>query len=163
MGAPLASVLNTDDIWIESEVFEKDLAKVRVGQAVALTADAVPGKTFTGRIAYIGGEVNEKTRAVKVRTVVANPGELLKPNMFVRVLLGTEGGSVLLVPRAALQEDGMELVVFVKESEDSYRRVAVEVGTTIGDQVVVLRGLKPGQSVVTTGSYQLLALGKKGA
>jgi RND family efflux transporter MFP subunit len=161
-GAPLATILNTDDIWVQSEVFEKDLARVRVGQTVAIAADAVPGQTFTGRIAYIGGEVNEKTRAVKVRTVIANPGERLKPNMFVRVLLGSGGGSALLVPRAALQEDGTDSVVFVKESEDSYRRIVVEVGTTIGDQVVVRKGLKAGQSVVTTGSYQLLALAKKG-
>ena len=161
-GAPLASVLNTDDIWIESEVFEKDLSKVRVGQSVAIAADAVPGKTFAGRIAYIGGEVNEQTRAVKVRTVVANPGELLKPNMFVRVLLGAGGGQSLLIPRSALQEEGSESIVFVKESEDSYRRIVVEPGQTLGENIVILKGLKPGQSVVTTGSYQLLSLAKKG-
>lgn len=161
-GAPLASVLNTDDIWIESQVFEKDLPRVRVGQAVTIAADAVPSKTFAGRIAYIGGEVNEQTRAVKVRTVVANPGELLKPNMFVRVLLGAGGGQSLLIPRSALQEEGAESVVFIKESEDSYRRVVVERGQTLGENIVILKGLKPGQSVVTTGSYQLLSLAKKG-
>jgi RND family efflux transporter MFP subunit len=161
-GAPLASVLNTDDVWIESEVFEKDLSKVRVGQAVMIAADAVPGKTFTGRIAYIGGEVNNQTRAVKVRTVVSNPEELLKPNMFVQVLLGAGGGQSLLIPRSALQEDVSESIVFVKESEDSYRRVVVERGQTLGENIVILKGLKPGQSVVTTGSYQLLSLAKKG-
>ena len=83
-GQPLASILNAGVVWVESDVFEKDLPRIRVGQAVTIIADAVPGREFLGRISYIGGEVNVESRAVRIRTVVNNPGEVLKPNMFAR-------------------------------------------------------------------------------
>jgi RND family efflux transporter MFP subunit len=157
-GAPLATILNTDDIWVESDVFEHDLSRIRVGQTVTVVADAVPDRTFTGRIAHIGGEVDASTRAIRVRTVLVNPGELLKPNMFVRVLVGSGTAGAALIPRTAVQEDGAEQVVFIRESEDSFRRVVVTIGQPLGSRVVILSGLKPGQNIVTTGSYQLLSL-----
>ena len=161
-GQELASVLNTDTVWVESDVFEKDLPKVRVGQRVAIAADAVPGRTFTGSISYIGGQVHPETRAVRVRTVVSNKGEILKPNMFVRVLIAAAGaGEAVTVPQAAVQENGGEQVVFVEEAPGAYRRRAVRVGPMLGDQVVVESGLLPGEKVVTKGAYQLLSQVKK--
>lgn len=118
----------------------------------------MPGRTFTGRIAHIGAEVDASTRAIRVRTVLVNPSELLKPNMFVRVLVGSGTAGAALIPRTAVQEDGAEQVVFIRESEDSFRRVVVTLGQTLGSRVVILSGLKPGQNMVTTGSYQLLSL-----
>ncbi len=160
-GQTLARILNTDSVWVESDVFEKDLPQVRVGQAVTIAADAVPGRTFQGRISYIGGAVNPETRAVRVRTAVTNPGEVLKPNMFVRVLVGAGRGRAILVPQEAVQEDGNEQVVFIQEGE-GYRRRAVRIGATLGDMAVIEGGLKAGDKVVTQGAYQLLALAKKG-
>jgi hypothetical protein len=105
--------------------------------------------------------VNPETRAVRVRTVVNNAGERLKPNMFARVLIGAGTGDSLLVPQEAVQEDGAEQVVFVQEG-DGYRRTVVRVGATMGDMAVVTSGLKAGDRVVTQGAYQLLAVAKKG-
>jgi membrane fusion protein, heavy metal efflux system len=160
-GQPLATLLNTHSVWVESDVFEKDLSRIRVGQRVAIGADAVPGRTFEGTISYIGGEVNPETRAVRVRTVVSNPGEILKPNMFVRVVIASGSGRAVTVPQAALQEQGGEPVVFVAESEGAYRRRVVRAGPVLGDQVVIEAGVKPGERVVTRGSYQLLAKVRK--
>lgn len=156
-GEPLCTILNASSVWIESDVFEKDLPRIRVGQQVAISAEAVPGRTFGGTITYIGGEVNPQTRAVRVRTVVQNPGEVLKPNMFVRVIIASGSGSAVVVPSAALQEQGGEQVVFLKQSEDAYKRTAVKVGPTLGDQVVIESGVKAGDQVVVQGAYQLLA------
>jgi cobalt-zinc-cadmium efflux system membrane fusion protein len=160
-GQTLATIVNTATVWVESDVFEKDLPRIRVGQRVAIGADAVPGRTFEGTISYIGGEVNPETRAVRVRTVVPNRGELLKPNMFVRVVIASGRGSAVTVPQAALQEQGGEPVVFVAESEGAYRRRVVQAGPVLGDQVVIEAGVKAGERVVTHGSYQLLAKVRK--
>jgi membrane fusion protein, heavy metal efflux system len=156
-GQTLCTLLNAGTVWVESDVFEKDLPRVRLGQRVTLATDAVPGRTFQGTINYIGSEVNPETRAVRVRTVVPNPGEVLKPNMFVRVMIASGSGSVLTVPQAAVQEADGEHVVFIEEAPGAYRRRIVHTGTTLGDQVVIEDGLKPGDRIVTRGAYQLLA------
>ncbi len=160
-GEALATVLNTELVWVESDVFEMDLPRIRVGRRVSIGADAAPGRIFGGTISYIGGEVNPDSRAVRVRTAVSNPGEVLKPNMFVRVIIASGGGTAVTIPLAALQEQGGEQVVFVAESADGYRRRVVRVGPVLGDQVVIESGVKPGERVVTQGSYQLLAKARK--
>jgi membrane fusion protein, heavy metal efflux system len=162
-GEVLATVLNTDTVWVESDVFEKDLARVRIGQKVLVTADALPNRTFPGTVNYVGAEVDPQTRAVRIRTVVPNPGELLKPNMFVRALIGTGGGEgTVTVPAEAVQEDGAAQIVFIEEAPGQYRRRAVKVGAKLGGQVAVQSGLLPGEKVVTNGAYQLLAKAKGG-
>jgi RND family efflux transporter MFP subunit len=161
-GQTLCTILNAASVWVESNIFEKELPRVRAGQRVAIVADAVPGRTFQGTVGYIGGEVNPETRAVRVRTVVPNPDERLKPNMFVRVMIGAGTGTTLTVPVEALHEEGGEQLVFVQEATGAYRRRQVRVGASLGDQVVVETGLKPGERVVTQGSYQLLAESRKG-
>ena len=132
-----------------------------MGQRVTIGADAVPGRTFEGSISYIGGEVNPQTRAVRVRTVVANPREMLKPNMFARVVIASGRSRAVLAPVQALQEKGGETSVFVEEAAGMYRRRVVQPGPTLGDQVVIEAGVKPGEKVVTAGSYQLLAKVRK--
>ncbi len=161
-GDLLCRVLNAQTVWIEGDVFERDLAKVRVGQPVKVTADALPGKTFPGVVEYIAGEVNPESRAVKVRTVVRQQGHLLKPNMFARVVLSDGGSSMVAVPAEAVQEDGAASVVFVVAEEGSYRRTEVGVAGTLGERVLISSGLNPGDKVVTQGAYQLLAKAKGG-
>lgn len=160
-GEPLAVIVNTNSVWVESNVFEKDLPRIRVGQRISIASDAIPGRTFDGSISYISHDVDPATRAVQVRTVVPNPNELLKPNMFVRVIIASGRGNAVTVPQDAVQEQGGEQVVFVAEGGESYRRRTVRVGPVLGDQVVIESGLKAGERVVTQGSYQLLARVRK--
>jgi multidrug efflux pump subunit AcrA (membrane-fusion protein) len=161
-GDVLARVLNTSTVWIEGDVFEKDLAKVRVGQPVTVSADALPGRTFQGTVDYIAAEVNTQSRAVRVRTVVKQSDELLKPNMFARMILGGGGEGMVAVPAVAIQEDAGSQVVFVEAEPGSYRRTVVQVASTLGDRVLISQGLGAGDKVVTQGSYQLLAKAKGG-
>ncbi len=161
-GQVLCTILNTGSLWVETDVFEKDVARIRLGLRVSIGADAVPGRTFDGVVGYIGGEVNPETRAVRVRTVVANPGGALKPNMFVRVAIGASGSAATVtIPEEAVQEEGGEHVVFVVEGE-GYRRRIIQLSGNLGDRVIVKSGLKPGDTVVTQGAYQLLAHARKG-
>jgi cobalt-zinc-cadmium efflux system membrane fusion protein len=163
-GATLATILNTSTVWIEGDVFERDLQRVQVGQPVSVTTDAAPGQTFQGSDEYISGDVNPDTRAVRVRTVVRQARKVLKPNMFARVILGTAGASAALVsvPVEAVQEDAGSQIVFVETEPGSYRRTVVQVASTAGDRVLLSSGVKQGDKVVTQGAYQLLAKAKGG-
>lgn len=161
-GEVLATLLNTDSVWIESDVFERELQRIRTGQEVSIVAEALPNRTIGGRIAYIGAEVNPETRSVKVRTVVHQRQELLKPNMFVRVVIAFGSGSDLTVPTAAIQDDSGTPVVFVESELGSYVRTVVQLGSGLGDRTIISSGLKAGDKVVTQGAYQLLAKAKGG-
>jgi cobalt-zinc-cadmium efflux system membrane fusion protein len=156
-GQALAAIRDTATVWVESDVFEGDLSRVRVGQRVSVAADAIPGRTFNGTVAVVGSEVHPETRAVRVRTVVANSGGWLKPNMFARVRLATGGPGAVVVPREALQEDGGAQVLFVEEAPGVYRRRPVRAGEALGESVVIVTGVRAGEKVVTRGAYQLLA------
>ncbi|MBV6457322.1 MAG: Multidrug resistance protein MdtA [Fimbriimonadaceae bacterium] len=158
VGQELYELLNADVVWVLSDVYEADIPKVRIGQKVEVVADALPGRTYPGEVAFVHNEVDEKTRTTKVRIVVGNPGERLKQNMFVRVQLGTGGRGQTLVPTAAVQTTGGVSVVFVEEVHGTYRRTVVQTGGTLGDRTIVLSGLEPGKKVVTDGAYQLAGM-----
>jgi cobalt-zinc-cadmium efflux system membrane fusion protein len=162
IGEQLYDLLNADVVWILSDVYERDLQNVRIGQRVSVVADAIPNRTYAGEIAFVHNEVDEKTRTTKVRIVVDNAGEQLKQNMFVRVQLGTGRGSELLVPTAAVQNSGGQSIVFVEEVHGTYRRTVVQTGGNLGDKTIIKSGLESGKKVVTDGAYQLIAMGGGG-
>lgn len=158
LGQELYDLLNAEVVWVLSDVYELDIPKVRIGQKVEVVADALPGRTYPGEIAFVHNEVDELTRTTKVRVVVTNPGERLKQNMFVRVQLGTGSGSQTLVPTSAVQTTSGVSVVFVEEMPGTYRRTIVQIGGTLGNRTVIKSGLRSGAKVVTDGAYQLAAL-----
>lgn len=158
IGQQLYDLLNAKIVWVLSDVYEVDIPKVRIGQRVEVVADALPGRPYPGEVAFIHNEVDEKTRTTKVRVIVANPGERLKQNMFVRVQLGTGFGGQTLVPTAAVQTTGGVSVVFVEEVHGTYRRTVVQTAGTLGNRTIIKSGLEPGKKVVTDGAYQLIAM-----
>lgn len=158
IGQQLYDLLNADIVWVLSDIYERDIPKVRIGQKVEVVADALPGRFYVGEVAFIHNEVDEQTRTTKVRVVVDNEGERLKQNMFVRVMLGTGTGSQILVPTAAVQTTAGISVVFVEEVPGTYRRTTVQVIGTLGDRTIVKGELAKGKKVVTDGAYQLAAM-----
>lgn len=163
IGQELYDLLNAEVVWVLSDLYETDIQKVRIGQKVEVVADALPGQSYVGEVAFIHNEVDEKTRTTKVRIVVGNPGERLKQNMFVRVQLGTGSGSQVSVPTAAIQTDGGTSVVFVEEVPGTYRRTVIQTSSTLGNRTIVKSGLDPDKKVVTDGAYQLIAMVGGGA
>jgi cobalt-zinc-cadmium efflux system membrane fusion protein len=156
----LFTVLNPSVVWVEGDVFEKDLPRVGDGLPARIAADAVPGRTFAGRISYVAATVDPETRAVRVRVAVANPDGMLRPGMFVRALLVTEARpQTITVPDAAVQEDAGMKVLYVKEG-GTYERREVAVGESAGGRTEIKSGVKPGEQVVTVGAYQLKSVGK---
>jgi cobalt-zinc-cadmium efflux system membrane fusion protein len=155
---PATEILRIVDIrslWVDAEIYERDLAKVKDGQRVEIRVPAYPGETFTGTVTYIGDLVDEETRTITVRTEVANDDRRLKPGMFADVNLLLGGGEpVLIVPAAAVLEEGRRQVVFVKE-QNGFRRREVETTILEGDCLQVVKGLAVGDEVVTQGNHQL--------
>jgi len=86
-GTPIYTIADLSRVWVKLDAYESDLSWIRYGQTAAFTTEAYPGETFEGRISFIDPVLNEKTRTVKVRVNVPNPGQKLKPEMFVRAVV----------------------------------------------------------------------------
>ncbi|MEX2584424.1 MAG: efflux RND transporter periplasmic adaptor subunit, partial [Gemmatimonadota bacterium] len=141
----LFTVANLDRLWIELDIYERDLSRVESGQAVDVITVAYPGRIFPGRIVYVGDIVDPEKRAVSSRVEVPNPDGALKPGMFATALIRIEGGGipVVTVPQEAIQEVEGRSVVFVPGNRPGeFRAEPIEVGEPTADgRVVVLSGL----------------------
>jgi Cu(I)/Ag(I) efflux system membrane fusion protein len=153
-GEPLYKVADLTTVWLEGEVFEQDLAAVRVGQTVHTTLEAFPGTQWTGRIAYIYPTLNPDTRTVRIRVVVPNSDLRLKPGMYATIrITGTQRAAVLTVPRAAVLSTGERHVVFVREANGQLAPREVALGAASDDRIEVLRGVSPGEIVVASATF----------
>jgi cobalt-zinc-cadmium efflux system membrane fusion protein len=160
----LYTVADLSSVWVLVDIHEKDLAKVRKGQAAIVTVGAFPDLKLKGRITYIADLVDEATRTVKARIAVANPGRKLKPEMFATVELALQADTppVLVVPEDALQEIEGKKVLFVTESGTEFEARQVEAGRATGGMVEIVSGLKEGERYAVKGSFMLKAEQKKG-
>jgi membrane fusion protein, heavy metal efflux system len=162
MAAPtdtLFTVADLSRVWIELNIFERDLSRVRIGQSVAVTVTAYPGRVFPGRIVYLGAEVEAARRTVPARVEIPNVNRALKPGMFASasIQVGEGGAPVVVVAQDAIQEVEGKTVVFVPGGKPGeFRTVPVTVGEPVGDgRVTVLAGLAAGARVVVAGAFTL--------
>jgi cobalt-zinc-cadmium efflux system membrane fusion protein len=159
---PLFTVGNLSELWALLEVSEAQLTTVQPGQPVAITVQALPGKQFQGKVAYVGDIVDEKTRTTPVRVVLPNKDGSLKPGMFATAEIltgatadGSTGPQRLVVPREAVQKVGEEQVVFVPQGTHQFKAVEVKTGASSATEIELLAGLEPGTPVVTQGAFIL--------
>ncbi|HOC56895.1 MAG TPA: efflux RND transporter periplasmic adaptor subunit [Verrucomicrobiota bacterium] len=151
----ILTIVDPKLLWVDAEIYEKDLAKARIGQEVEVRVPAFLAERFTGKVCYIADVVQEETRTITVRTEVDNREERLKPGMFADVsLFFARNGPVLAVPVSAILEDGDEQVVFVRE-KDGFARREIETGPSNGAYRQVVKGLQEGEEVVIEGNHQL--------
>ena len=152
----LMTVTDISTLWVLADVYEKDLAKVKLNSDVNIRVDAYPDRIFVGRLTYVGDSIDPETRTVKVRCVIANTDGALKLEMFVRVAVGTtDSREGVVVPTAAVQQIDGKSVVFVRQSPSRFERRNVEVGNTAGGVVEIRSGLKDGEVIVGAGSFYL--------
>ena len=154
-GQSLYKVANLSTVWVEADIYEQDLSRVRVGAPAVVTTDAYPGERFTGRVAFIYPFVGEQTRSVKVRFTFANRGTRLKPGMYANVELPTSTGGSLVVPTNALLDSGQEQIVFVAQGDGYFEPRRVKVGQRVDDAIEILEGLKEGESVASGAAFFL--------
>jgi cobalt-zinc-cadmium efflux system membrane fusion protein len=158
--ANLFKIVDLSSVWIDANVFEKDLERVRQGQMVTVTVPAFPGSTFSGKVILVSSVVNPETRTVQVRTEVSNGDGRLKPDMFANVEIVTAAhGTAISIPLSAMLDDNGQSVVFVAEG-DGYKKKMVTLGLKSDDRVEILTGLNAGDKVVVKGNYLLLEQSK---
>jgi len=158
--ANLFKIIDLSRVWIDANVFEKDLQRVKLGQGVKVFVTAFPGTTFSGKVILVSSVVDPETRSVKVRTEVPNPDGRLKPDMFANVEIITDlHPATISIPQSALLSDGGKTVVFVAEGS-GYKKRVVTAGMQSSDRVEIIEGLNAGDKVVVKGNYLLLQQSK---
>jgi len=159
-GQELFVVTDLSSVWVIADLYEKDFPSVRVGTLAAITVPSAPNTRLRGRVAYIDPRVEAATRTAKVRVEVPNTSGELRLGMFVTATFETGPmPRVTVVPRSAVQTIGGRTVVYVPvEGEEArFAERPVKLGPPTGEVVQVLEGLKPGEKVVTEGSFLLRA------
>lgn len=155
----LFTVADLSRVWIELNIFERDLARVRVGQSVAVNVTAYNKRTFPGRIVYLGDILDPAKRTVLARVEIPNGDGALKPGMFAsaNIQVGGGGTPLVVVSNDAVQEVDGKTVVFVPGTNPGeFRTVRVEVGETVGNnQVIILSGITAGTKIVVAGAFAL--------
>ena len=148
---PIATVVNVDTMVINANASERDIARIKPGSAATVTLDSMPGVQYQGRVMRISPILDPQTRSGVVEIEIANPGGVLKGEMFAKAELdlGT-AREVTFVPRDALVYRGDQPGVYLIEEETARFRT-VETGLTQEDKVEVLSGLKEGETVITQG------------
>ena len=144
------------DLWVLAEIKERDIGAVKVGQDTVFTVLAYPGEQFHGKVVRVGNRVEEGSRTLEVRIEVSNADGRLKPGMFADVeIVTTVQENVLLIPDAAMQTDGDNQIVFVALDGNKFEKRIVKIGLDQRGLVQILEGVKPGEKVVTDGSFIL--------
>ena len=157
----LLRITDLSSVWVIAQVFERDVARLRVGSGASVTSDAFPDNIFRGQITYIDPQFDNATRTGKVRIELANPGQALKIGMYVKAAFGALGDAERtspVIPAAAVQRIGDQDVVFVPtEDPVVFALRSVRLGPEVDGRRMVQEGLQVGDRVVTNGSFLLRA------
>lgn len=153
-GEPLYQVAGLESVWLVANVFEQDLPAVTPGTPARATLDAYPGRTFSGRVAFISPTLETSTRTLAVRIELPNPQGLLKPGLYGRVTIDAPPlEAAVAVPTSAVLDSGTRQLVFVAHGGGRFEPREVELGAQTSGYVAILKGLEAGESVVTDGNF----------
>jgi RND family efflux transporter MFP subunit len=149
----LYTLTDLSSVWVQAQVFQNDLERIRVGAPATLAVNTYPGRTFSGRVDFVYPQVDMDTRTAKVRVVFSNPGLQLKPGMFVNVSLKIPMGSQLVIPATGVLQSGTREIAFVEHSDGYIEPREVQLGPRVGDDFIVRKGLKVGEQIVTSANF----------
>ncbi|MCH7987056.1 MAG: efflux RND transporter periplasmic adaptor subunit [Acidobacteria bacterium] len=140
-------------IWVYADIYEYEVPYVRVGQRATMQLSYFPGKSYAGRVSYIYPTLDSKTRTVRVRLDFRNPGFALKPGMFADVELKINYGTQTLIPSEAVLDSGLRQIVFIAKPGGFFEPREVQLGARLENQYIVLSGVEPGETIVTSGNF----------
>jgi Cu(I)/Ag(I) efflux system membrane fusion protein len=152
-GQRLFRIAPLDRVWIEVDLYEQELERVRVGQPARVSLPYLPGRSYEGTVAYVYPYLEGAARTGRARVELANPELELRPDMYASVELRGELRSATVVPQSALLYAGTRSFVFLDLGEGRFRPQAVQPGVRDGERVEILAGLEPGERIVTSGTF----------
>jgi RND family efflux transporter MFP subunit len=152
-GESLYTLSDLSTVWVKAELYQPDIATIRVGQPAEISWDVPSGSTH-GRVAFVDPMLNAQTRTASVRIQVANPKMRLRPGMFVNVKFAIpEGNDMLAVPRSAVVDTGTRKIVYMSTGHGNFEGREVHLGQPSDQYYPVLTGLKAGDRVVAQGNF----------
>ena len=150
----LYMIADLSRVWVIVDLYEDDLPWVRVGDTADMKVAGIPGRTFTGKVSYIYPYLEAKTRTVKMRLEFSNPELALKPDMFANVTVqAAKQINTVTVPSEAIIRTGEQEQVFVQRGSGKFEPRKVIVGVDSKGQVQIIKGLKAGETVVTSSQF----------
>jgi Cu(I)/Ag(I) efflux system membrane fusion protein len=152
-GMNLYKIADISRVWIDAAIYQNEVPLVKLGQEATVQLSYAPGETLTGRVAYVYPYLDEETRTVTVRIEFANLEAKLKPGMYAEVLLRSDQGEALAVPKSAVLDTGSRKLVFVSRGEGRFDPREIRTGYLAGDYYQVLEGLRAGEQVVTSANF----------
>src|SRR5215831_5316420 len=147
------TVADLSTVWVLAQILQNDLGRMRAGTPAALTVDSYPGRVFRGRVDFIYPDIDLTTRTARARVVFSNPQLALTPGMFVNVTIQVALGNHVVIPASGILHSGTRYLVFVDRGSGFLEPRDVELGAQTGDEYVVLKGLKPGERIVTSANF----------
>lgn len=163
-GEPLFEMGDLSRLWFHAEVYERDLADIRLGQKAVLRSPSVPSREFEGIVTFIDPNFDARSRTTKVRIEVDNPPadgdthglrRLLPHRAYAEADIVADLGEALVVPRSAVLRDGRRSIVYVENAQGRYEQRPVRVGASGDEGVEILEGLRDGERVVTEGNLMI--------
>ena len=160
-GDVLFEMADLSRVWALFDAYESDLFWISLGQNLEFTAQAIPGKTFSGKVTFIDPVVDASSRITKVRVEVPNPGLKFKPEMFVNGIIQSKqerSGDQLIIPQSAVLWTGTRSIVYVKlpdADHPTFKMREITLGSSMKDTYVVMDGLAEGDEIVTNGTFSV--------
>lgn len=156
--SPMFTIADLSQVWVMVDVYEHRIDWLAVGQSARMTVPARPGRSWEGKVDYLYPELDPHTRTLQVRLVFANPGLVLKPNMFANVVINVGAQrDVLKIPAEALIVTGERETVVKLLADDGngsrFQPVDVLTGMQYAGEVEILSGLDQGDQIVTSGQF----------
>jgi membrane fusion protein, copper/silver efflux system len=153
-GMSLYMIADLSNIWVMADIYEYELPWVKLGQKVEMNLSYFPGKKFVGRVTYIDPFLDAKTRTNKVRMEFANPNWKLKPDMYANVIIkSTIAKRGVAVPEEAVIHSGEREIVIVQNPSGTFESRELTLGPQAGGYYQVLKGLRAGETVVTSSNF----------
>ena len=151
----LYTITDLTTVWVNADIYEYELAPIRVGQKATIKLSYFPTRTFAGKVAWISPVMDEKTRTAKVRLEFPNRDFILKPEMYANVEIEIDAGRKLAVPDEAVLDSGLRKVVFLDKGAGRFAPAEVKLGGKYDNYYEVLAGVSPGERIIASASFLL--------
>lgn len=152
-GMPLLKIANLSTLWLMADIYEYELAKVKLGSKASITFNFLPGKIYVGKVSFIYPTLEPKSRTVKIRIELPNKGEL-KPAMFANIVIeGNDLGKKPVIPENAIIRSGLKDIVILSLGNGKFKPQEVKLGGYADGYYQVLSGLSEGNTIVTSAQF----------